>query len=584
MFKTIKEVLTWTSYYRKPMLRGFFYSFLASMFSALPYWITAQSIIVAYQQDSNLASYKHLPLALFSLLAIVTCILLRFTFLYLKAKNQESAGFKVAAKTRLQIAERLKHTSMGYFSQNNLGSLINAMTTELSLLELQSTKMIDLVVNGYINFLTVTLFMFIIDWRIGLVTLCAGLIATLILEKINQRSQQNTLVANKIQMNMANYIIEFIKGMSVAKTYGQGSHVLDGVKQTFHQSKSIRIKIQKKIVTLNAIFLVVLDLSTVAIMALIALDVFNQQLALSMGVVLFFFAFILFASIKEMNNATHILGAVQDNLNHLNHLKQMPVMADQGIDIDLKHFNIEFKDVSFQYSQNQEMVLKHLDIKIPENKTTAIIGPSGSGKSTLCKLISRFYDPAQGQVLINGHNVKEFSDASLLKNISIVFQKSYLFHDTIKNNILFGKPNASMAEVIAASKKACCHDFIMALAQQYDTILDEGGSSISGGQRQRIAIARAILKNAPIIILDEATASVDPENEQVLQQAIASLVANKTIITIAHRLATIQNADQILVMSNGELVQQGIHKTLMKQKGIYRDFVNVSQSAQSWHL
>lgn len=303
-----------------------------------------------------------------------------------------------------------------------------------------------------------------------------------------------------------------------------------------------------------------------------------------MGVVLFFFAFILFGSIKEMNNATHILGAVQDNLNHLNHLKQMPVMADQGIDIDLKHFNIEFKDVSFQYSQNQEMVLKHLDIKIPENKTTAIIGPSGSGKSTLCKLISRFYDPAQGQVLINGHNVKEFSDVSLLKNISIVFQKSYLFHDTIKNNILFGKPNASMAEVIAASKKACCHDFIMALPQQYDTILDEGGSSISGGQSQRIAIARAILKNAPIIILDEATASVDPENEQVLQQAIASLVANKTIITIAHRLATIQNADQILVMSNGELVQQGIHKTLMKQKGIYRDFVNVSQSAQSWHL
>ena len=229
-------------------------------------------------------------------------------------------------------------------------------------------------------------------------------------------------------------------------------------------------------------------------------------------------------------------------------------------------------------------VLHNLSFQIPQNTTTAIVGPSGSGKSTICNLITRFYDVNSGSVKIGGHDVREFTCDSLLKNISMVFQNVYLFNDTIRNNIKFGKSDATEDEIIEAAKKACCHDFIMALPEGYDTMIGEGGSSLSGGEKQRISIARAILKNAPIILLDEATASIDPENEHLIQQAISELIQGKTIVTIAHRLATIENADQILVVDHGKIVQKGTHDQLIQKKGIYRSFINIRERAEGWSI
>lgn len=257
--------------------------------------------------------------------------------------------------------------------------------------------------------------------------------------------------------------------------------------------------------------------------------------------------------------------------------------ANCGHLLMLKLASAAMDHVDFSYEKGRQ-ILHDVTFQIPEKTTTAIVGPSGSGKSTICNLLARFYDVSGGSIRVGGHDVREFTCNSLLSNISMVFQNVYLFQDTIRNNICFGKPDATEEEMIAAAKKACCHDFIMEFPDGYDTVIGEGGGTLSGGQKQRISIARAMLKDAKIIILDEATASVDPENEHLIQEAITQLTKGKTIITIAHRLATIEQADQILVVDNGTIVQKGTHKELIAQEGKYLDFIKVREQAEGWQL
>lgn len=294
------------------------------------------------------------------------------------------------------------------------------------------------------------------------------------------------------------------------------------------------------------------------------------------------FSFVIFGSVESINDAAHTLGIVDSAMNKLNALGNVKYIDQNGKDISLTHYDIEFQNVSFGY--DSRVVLHDLNFTIPQNTTTAIVGPSGSGKSTLCNLIARFYDVNEGTITIGGVDIRELTCDSLLKNISMVFQNVYLFRDTIRNNIKFGSPDATDEQIIAAAKAARCHDFIMALPDGYDTVVGEGGSSLSGGEKQRISIARAMLKNAPIVILDEATASIDPENEHLIQEAISELTHGKTIITIAHRLATIENADQILVIDGGTVAQKGTHKQLLNQKGTYQEFIKIREQAEGWRI
>ena len=238
--------------------------------------------------------------------------------------------------------------------------------------------------------------------------------------------------------------------------------------------------------------------------------------------------------------------------------------------------------MSFAY--DEKPVLKNVSFQIPQGSTTAIVGPSGSGKTTICNLIARFYDVNAGTVSVGAVDVRKMTCDSLLSNISMVFQKVYLFHDTVENNIRFGNPAATHEEIVEAAKKARCHDFIEQLPDGYNTVIGEGGSTLSGGEKQRISIARAILKNASIVILDEATASIDPENEHLIQQAISELTVGKTVIVIAHRLATIEHADQILVVDAGQIVQQGTHTELIQQNGLYRRFIDIREQAEGWSI
>ncbi len=273
------------------------------------------------------------------------------------------------------------------------------------------------------------------------------------------------------------------------------------------------------------------------------------------------------------------VGIIVDKANEV---LSIPPMDIDGAEITPAGTDIELKNISFAYED--KTIIDDVSLKIPANTTTAIVGPSGGGKTTLTNLMARFWDVKSGEVLLGGKNVKEYSFDSLMKNFSFVFQRVYLFEDTIANNIRFGEPDAPMDKVIEAAKKARCHDFIMSLPDGYETVIGEGGASLSGGEKQRISIARAIMKDAPVIILDEATANVDPENEAELTKAIGELTKNKTIVMIAHRLKTVRHADQIVVVSDGKIVQKGTHEELAAKDGIYRDFVTERKEAVSWKI
>ena len=309
---------------------------------------------------------------------------------------------------------------------------------------------------------------------------------------------------------------------------------------------------------------------------------FDGSMELEYTITMLLCSFMIFESMDLAGIYTALLKVIGKGVDLANEILETEQMDIDGEDIVPKNRDIHMEHVSFAYENRK--IIDDVTLDIKENTTTAIVGPSGGGKTTITSLIARFWDVQEGSVTLGGRNVKDYSFDALMEQFSFVFQRVYLFEDTIANNIRFGRPEASMEDVIDAAKKAACHDFIMELPNGYDTVVGEGGATLSGGEKQRIAIARAIMKDAPIIILDEATANVDPENEKELTQAIENLTKKKTIIMIAHRLKTVRKADQILVVDKGRIVQQGKHNELMKQEGIYKNFINGRKQAVSWKL
>lgn len=357
---------------------------------------------------------------------------------------------------------------------------------------------------------------------------------------------------------------------------------MEAFKQAIGDSKRIHLKIEWGFIPSNCLHLLALKCGSVGLAFAAFYMTLHGEMDFSMMLIFVFFSFGIFASLEPISDSAHVLSVIDDAMDQLDALKEKNYIDNDGKEIALTKHDIEFRHVDFGYDNRR--VLKDVSFQIPEKTSTAIVGTSGSGKTTICNLIARFYDADNGSVWVGGHDVREMTCDSLLSNISMVFQNVYLFHDTIRANICFGKPDATEQEMIEAAKKACCHEFIMSLPNQYDTVIGEGGDTLSGGQKQRVSIARAILKDAPVIILDEATASVDPENEHLIQNAISELTKGKTIITIAHRLATIENADQILVVEDGRIVEKGTHEELIRQEGRYKKFIEIREKAEGWKI
>ena len=501
---------------------------------------------------------------------------------YWSTNAETETGYFMVAEKRIHIGDRLRYIPMGYFNDNSLGNITAVVTTTLSDVENNAARCLVSVIGGFLNTLGLCLGLTVADWRLGLLAI-AGILAYLGVTELSQRAMLKTGPARQhAQMNLVEAVLEYIQGMSVVKSYGLDKDSGQAVQRTVDESCDKALSLEKSVVPWMGLRQVVVRVFSVAI-AVCALAFYSGgTLSLARCLLMLVASFMLYAELESAGNMADNLQMLGASMDKANSIDDTPVMDIDGAELTTADASVEFQDVSFAYGDRT--ILDHVSLTVPSGSITAVVGPSGGGKTTLCNLIARFWDVQGGKITVGGHNVREYKLDSLMKNISMVFQSVYLFNDTVENNIKFGRPDATHEQVVAAARAACCHDFIMALPDGYDTVLGEGGGSLSGGEKQRISIARAMLKDAPIVILDEATASVDPENEAELQAAISALTRGKTLIMIAHRLNTVRNADQILVLSGGHIVQRGTHQELMAQGGLYADFVGVRQEALRWKL
>lgn len=501
---------------------------------------------------------------------------------YCSTNMETETGYFMVAEKRVHIGDRLRYIPMGYFNENSLGNITAVVTTTLSDVENTASRCLVLVIGGFLNTLALCLMLTITEWRLGLISI-AGILFYLLVTELSQRAMSKTGPARQhAQMALVEAVLEYIQGMSVVRSYGLEKDNNQAIHRTVEESCDRALALEHSVVPWSAARQLAVRGFGVIIVVSALIFYGEGTLSLARCLLMLIVSFMLYRELESAGNMSDNLQMLGTSMDKANSIDDTPVMDIEGRQIDPEHTDICFENVSFSYGERK--VLDNISITIPEKTTTAVVGPSGGGKTTFCNLIARFWDVDSGCVTVGGRNVRDYKLDSLMKQISMVFQNVYLFNDTIENNIKFGRPDATHAQVEEAARRACCHDFISALPDGYETVLGEGGGTLSGGEKQRISIARAILKDAPVIILDEATSNVDPENESLLMGAIEELTKNKTVIMIAHRLKTVQNADQIVVLSGGHIAQQGTHEELIKQPGIYSDFIGVRKKAVSWKL
>ena len=495
---------------------------------------------------------------------------------------QTHAGYFMAADRRISIANRMKSVPMGFFNDNSLGQISGVCTTVVGTIESMVPMVLVNILSGLITTAVFTLFLFFFDWHVGLAALGGIAVYLLVVSAMERKSVSIANDTQKSQTDLIEAILETVQGMSVIKSFnltGKGDQKLQNALEYKRRSD---LQVERVMTPYTAAQEAVLQLASVAMMLVAVISCIHGTMPLANALMTLVVSFLVFSQVKLFGMGVSMLRMAAAAIDRTAETEQMPQMDENGRAVTPAAHDIVFDHVNFSYEQKQ--ILHDISVTLPDKTTTAIIGPSGSGKTTFCNLVARFWDVDSGSVKIGGTDVRDYTLESLMEQISMVFQNVYLFADTIENNIKFGCPDATHEQVVEAAKKACCDDFIAALPDGYDTVIGEGGASLSGGERQRISIARAMLKNAPIIILDEATANVDPENEDRLQQAIEALTHEKTVLMIAHRLKTVRKADQILVLSDGKIVQQGRHETLIAQPGIYADFVGGKKQTSSWKL
>lgn len=501
---------------------------------------------------------------------------------YFSVMMQCEAGYGTTADKRIEIAEHLRYLPMGYFNDNSLGYITSVTTNTMEQLGDVATRVVMMTTQGVLTASVITIMLLIYDWRIGLITAFGMALFFVVNSFLQKKSEAVSPLKSASDSKLVSELLEYIQGMTEVKTYDLTGDTCKKLNSAIDNNRDVNIKLEKVFVPFIAIQSLVTK-GTGVIMTLASIWLYlSGSMELIVCINMMICAFIVYASLDSAGNYSALLRTVDNAVDKANAILALEPMDINGSDMAPARCDIDLDNVTFSYEKRS--IINGVSLHIPHNTTTAIVGPSGGGKTTLCSLISRFWDVDSGKVMLGGKNVKEYSMDSLMKNFSFVFQNVYLFRDTIANNIRFGEPDAPIEKVIEAAKKACCHDFIMSLPNGYDTIIGEGGASLSGGEKQRISIARAMMKDSPIIILDEATANVDPENEKDLVNAINELTKEKTIIMIAHRLKTVRNADQIIVIDHGNIVQQGKHDELMKADGIYKRFVAAREAAAGWKL
>lgn len=497
---------------------------------------------------------------------------------------QTEGGYRTSANKRIEIAEHLRYIPMGYFNQNSLGQITSVTTNTMELLGDIATKAVMLVTQGLLDSALIIAMIFFFDWRIALVALAGFLLFQFVNVFMRLAVKSVSAWKDKADTKQVSKILEYIQGIAEVRAYNLTGGRRKELNAVIDECRDACLTMELRCIPIAAVQSLVAKLSGVAIMLASLKFYLDGSMELSNCAVMLICSFMLFAAMEAGGNFSALLRLIDISVQKAQAILDVPTMEIDGDEKGdaTKGLDITATDIGFAYDKKK--IIDGVSLEIPQKTTAAIVGPSGGGKTTLCHLLARFWDVGSGTVALGGKNVRDWSMDGLMKNFSFVFQNVYLFHDTIANNIRFGDPSAPMEKVIEAAKKACCHGFISALPNGYETVIGEGGASLSGGERQRVSIARAIMKDAPIVILDEATANVDPESERELMDAIDALTKEKTVIMIAHRLKTVRSADQILVVDKGKIVERGKHEDLIKADGIYARFVAGRKKAVSWKL
>ena len=557
---------------RKSMILGFFYA-VFHMFQIAAIYVVVLALVGG--STDSAPAWQALGLLLASILG--RAVLNRFSQL-----QQTHAGYFMVADKRISIGDKLKRVPMGYFNDQSLGELTGITTTVLDEVESTGPMVLVSILGGLINSAVMLLCVLFWDWRIGLLALAGMLVYLALLSGMEKQSAKIAPKRQRDEARLVEAVLEQLQGMSVIKSFNLTGKGDKRVRQALEDSRANNLAVEKLFTPYIWGQEMVLHLFSVLILAASVGLCLTEAMSLANALMAVIVSFLIFSQIQSAGSGVSALRLVGSSIDHANQVDDIPEMDQRGTAIRPESHEIVFDHVNFSYGSRP--ILKDVSLTIPDRTTTAIVGPSGSGKTTLCNLIARFWDVDGGRVTIGGRDVREYTLESLMEQVSMVFQRVYLFADTVENNIKFGCPGATHKQVVEAAKKPCGHDFISALPDGYNTVIGEGGATLSGGEKQRISIARCLLKDAPIVIFDEATANVDPENEDQLQKAMEALTREKTVLMIAHRLKTVRGADQILVVDQGRVVQKGTHDELIRQAGIYRDFVSERTESSRWTL
>ena len=517
-----------------------------------------------------------------SLVIMIVAIVVDVICKRISSVLQTEGGYNASAFMRIKIAEHLRYLPMGYFNSNSIGEIASVTTNTMEVLGDVASRVVMLTMQGILETTMIICMILIFDVRIGFISVVGVIVFFIINSMMQKAGKKDSEQKVQCDTELVNQIMEYVQGISEVKSYNLLGKQAKRLNDANDACAKINTKMELVFVPYHFFQGIVTKITGTIIIICCAAFYINGTMNSVYAIGMTIASFMLFSSLETAGNYSSLLHVVSVCVDKANDILALNTMDIEGREIEPKSHDIQLDHVSFSYDKRK--IIDDVSMSIPEKTTTAIVGPSGGGKSTLCNLIARFWDVDEGEVNLGGINVKDYSMNSLMNNFAFVFQRVYLFADTIENNIKFGNQEATHEQVVMAAKKACCHEFISQLPDGYNTVIGEGGATLSGGEKQRISIARAIMKDAPIIILDEATANVDPENEKELIEAIDALTKEKTIIMIAHRLKTVRNADQIVVIDKGRIVQQGTHNQLMKQEGIYKRFVDSREKAVSWKL
>lgn len=578
MFALISRMLRLSGRYKKRIQLAFVCAFVEQILSKMPIFFAF--LVLAGFASGTMSGARCLAVG-----AILVCVVvLQAVVHYASDRLQSAAGYMIFADQRIALADHLRRLPMGYFTAGNIGKISSVLSSDMVFVEEVAMSTIANMMSYLLSAGVLMVFMFWLDWRLGLIALAVTLLANVVARRMNAVSLKEAAARQEQGERLTDAVLSFVEGIGVIKSYNLLGAQSAALTENFARSRDVNASFERRMTPWTTGLSI---LYGAGIAAIFGLAVYLEQtgalsLAYLLGVLLFVFD--LFGPLKALyGEATRltVMNAALDRTCDVLVETELPDTGTAHLPETTAGDEIVFEDVSFSYDGKND-VLHDISFAMPPRTMTALVGPSGGGKSTIANLLARFWDVGTGCVKIRGVDIRDVPLAELMDQISMVFQRVYLFQDTIYNNIAMGRPDASEEEVFQAAKKARCYDFVTALPDGFQTIVGEGGATLSGGERQRIAIARCILKDAPIVILDEATASVDVDNERYIQEAISELVRGKTLLVIAHRLHTIRDADQILVVAGGRIAQRGNHASLSDQPGIYQDFVQ-KRSGESRH-